>query len=562
MWKANVVYEDANNFLSDKALFSGAIQSVIDYLGTFIEGIGNINIQVSVGQTPTGRFAGGGAVAAAFTENGLNYTMPEVAKELTAGVNFNGDTPDLTIFVDPSGSYFKSLSFDTNAYTAPRAVPAGTTDGQTVILHELMHGLGISSYRDPVTGQFSSSYRSAWDYHVKQSGSLDLLDMPSLAAHGLAPLQVTSDSVSQNYSHLANNGNHGEGYMDDLMNGLVFYHGQRYYMSQIDLMILEDLGYKVNIPDSLPLSYYAQTGKALTLPSVIDGAAGAFSSNLLHLSGTAAAGAMTSVLEHGNVLGTTTADANGHWTLDVATDPSLAASALVVRDGTHAVDSPLVAISRDPSVGMHLYGSALYTELSGGSHNDLFTSAARGVSIDGGAGRDTVEYNETFGANSILKQGDAYVIKSAAGTDTLTDIERVRFSDGMVALDVGANGIAGQAYRLYQAAFNRAPDKSGLGFWIKQMDDGLSLKQSAQFFLDSTEAQSLYGANPSDEQLVTAMYSNVLHRAPDAEGFSFWTEHLAHGLARADMLAYFSESTENMDAMVGIIGNGFTYTPA
>jgi hypothetical protein len=39
-----------------------------------------------------------------------------------------------------------------------------------------------------------------------------------------------------------------------------------------------------------------------------------------------------------------------------------------------------------------------------------------------------------------------------------------------VALDV--DGAAGQAYRLYQAAFDRAPDKNGLGYWINGWIDG------------------------------------------------------------------------------------------
>lgn len=559
MWSATVVYDDPSNFLTNKTQFSDAVQTVISYLNTMVGGLGDITIRVAVSQTATGRFAGTGAVATSRTDNGITYTAPQVAKELAAGANLNGDTADLTIFIDPSSSYFKSLYFGGGAYTAPASIPVNATDGLTVILHELMHGLGITSYRDATTGQYALPYRTAWDTYLTQSGSLTLLDMPSFAAHGLAPIQVTSDSATQNVTHLANNGNHAEGYVDDIMNGLTFYTGHRYFMGQLDLLILEGLGYQVTVPADLPLSYYNLGGKGLTTPALGSGAGAATASNLLHLSGTAAAGAMTSVLEHGVLLGTTTADASGHWSLDVFSDPSLAASALVVRDGTHAIDAGAVAIARDTSVGNHLYAAAQFNTLVGGSHDDLFTLGTHGVSVQGGAGLDTVDYAGARSAATIVRQGDGFVVTGAGGVDTLTGVERLHFGDGMVALDVGAGGIAGQAYRLYQAAFNRAPDQAGVGFWIKNMDHGLSLHDAAAFFLDSAEARALYGEHPDNAQLVNAMYGNVLHRPADAGGLSFWTGQLAAGLAAADMLAAFSESAENQAALVGVIGNGFTY---
>jgi hypothetical protein len=69
------------------------------------------------------------------------------------------------------------------------------------------------------------------------------------------------------------------------------------------------------------------------------------------------------------------------------------------------------------------------------------------------------------------------VASSRDGTDTLDGIERLLFHDGDLALDI--DGVAGQAYRIYKGALNRQPDVEGLGFWISQMDDGLSLQDAA-----------------------------------------------------------------------------------
>jgi hypothetical protein len=127
----------------------------------------------------------------------------------------------------------------------------------------------------------------------------------------------------------------------------------------------------------------------------------------------------------------------------------------------------------------------------------------------------------------------------------------------MVALDV--HGTAGEAYRLYQAAFDRTPDKAGLGYWIDAMDKGMTLTQAAAGFAGSAEFAHLYGANASDTQFVQALYQNVLHRAGDSAGADFWLHALGSSVTRADVLANFSESAENQAQVIGTIQNGIDY---
>jgi serralysin len=146
------------------------------------------------------------------------------------------------------------------------------------------------------------------------------------------------------------------------------------------------------------------------------------------------------------------------------------------------------------------------------------------------------------------------------GSDILVNAERIKFSDQMVALDVEGN--AGQVYRLYQAAFNRTPDKVGLGFWISMVDNGLSLDAIAREFVASDEFKTLYGAAPSTEVLINAIYQNVLHRAPDKGGFDFWLDVMSnHGVTPSVLVTEFSESAENKAALATVIGNGFDYVP-
>jgi hypothetical protein len=127
-------------------------------------------------------------------------------------------------------------------------------------------------------------------------------------------------------------------------------------------------------------------------------------------------------------------------------------------------------------------------------------------------------------------------------------------------LDTGLNQIAGQAYRVYKAAFNRTPDKSGLKYWIDQMDTGMSMVEVAARFIDSNEFRNAYGTNPSSSDFLMKVYQNVLGRTPDEGGFKWWLNEIESNPSktRAKVLSDFSESIENFDSLVSLIGNGFT----
>jgi hypothetical protein len=79
----------------------------------------------------------------------------------------------------------------------------------------------------------------------------------------------------------------------------------------------------------------------------------------------------------------------------------------------------------------------------------------------------------------------------------------------------------------------------------------------------SPEFSQLMGTSvPSDEALVTALYQNVLHRAPDAQGYQYWLDRLDAGTSRESMLLGFAESPENQAALVGVMQHGIEFIPA
>jgi len=116
-----------------------------------------------------------------------------------------------------------------------------------------------------------------------------------------------------------------------------------------------------------------------------------------------------------------------------------------------------------------------------------------------------------------------------------------------------------EATRLYQAAFNRAPDDAGLALWSGQLHQGIAVDQVAQGFVASREFAQAYGSlDPSG--FVTQLYTNILHRAPDAAGQQGWLNALAGGATRAHVLAGFADSNENRIATAGATHDAWVFT--
>ncbi|MDD2914925.1 MAG: DUF4214 domain-containing protein [Gallionella sp.] len=237
---------------------------------------------------------------------------------------------------------------------------------------------------------------------------------------------------------------------------------------------------------------------------------------------------------------------------------SSAANAYTVTSILEGVDtvteSELLAFT-DQTVAVSAL--ALATSATGSTGNDTLLGSGNTI-IDAGIGLDAVSYSGSRASFSIAQSGSNFIVSDIAGaqgTDVLTNVERLVFTDGKVALDI--EGAAGQAYRLYQAAFNRTPDVAGLTGWVNNMDSGMTLTQAAGHFTQSAEFLIRYGTNPTDSVFVTGLYDNVLHRVPDPGGFTNWMNQLtAQVMTRAEVLVGFSESVENHVNVVGVIQNG------
>jgi hypothetical protein len=202
----------------------------------------------------------------------------------------------------------------------------------------------------------------------------------------------------------------------------------------------------------------------------------------------------------------------------------------------------------------------------GGTNTDIVNCGFGDDIFNGESGLDTSIYSGSLSQYQIKSGVNSFVItdqtNSRDGTDTLINVERLKFTDTNIALDVGPTENAGSVYMLYKAAFNRAPDNSGMGYWLAQKDGGSNIVTNiAQGFVNAPEFVAKYGTNPSNASYVDKLYQNVLGRQGEAGGVAYWNQELNAGnISKAAVLVQFATLPEGAANVASLIANGIPYT--
>lgn len=162
-----------------------------------------------------------------------------------------------------------------------------------------------------------------------------------------------------------------------------------------------------------------------------------------------------------------------------------------------------------------LIGNSLNNHLTGGLGNDV---------IDGKDGVDLAVY-ETDRKEATLSKfvdyvptadgislGSAWNVITGSNTDTLRNIERLKFSDTYVALDLDGN--AGKTAKLLSAILGKeaATNKTYVGAGLSALDSGMTYEA-----LMSGAMSFVFGAAPVGSSVVESLYTNLTGlKAPQA----------------------------------------------
>jgi hypothetical protein len=219
-------------------------------------------------------------------------------------------------------------------------------------------------------------------------------------------------------------------------------------------------------------------------------------------------------------------------------------------------------LSADDILGIQtLYGARAATGIAGTSGNDTFTSTSANDVYDGGAGVDTVVYTGARAQYTVTASSGVLTVADSVagrnGTDTLSNVEQLKFSDVTLVFDLTSSQDK-LVYLLYQAAYARMPDNSGFRYWAGVADaNHTSALSLADSFMSAPEFASRYGSAPTNASFVNSLYGNILGRTPDQAGLDYWTGQLNAGLARDQLLVNFANSAENATLTASHTSNGF-----
>ena len=182
------------------------------------------------------------------------------------------------------------------------------------------------------------------------------------------------------------------------------------------------------------------------------------------------------------------------------------------------------------------------------------------TTIDGGQGIDTNVYNAARSAFTISKVNSLEkfnVASTAAGVqDLLTNIERLKFTDKSIAIDL--NGNAGTTAKILGAVFGKesVSNKSYVGIGLSFLDAGWTYDNLAELALDAAGART-------NDQIVSLLWTNVIGTKPTAADTQPFIALLENGMsagALARLAADTSFNTTNIN-LVGLAQTGIEYMP-
>jgi hypothetical protein len=210
----------------------------------------------------------------------IEESAPITAARTGADPNGPG-APEMVINLNAQTYLKQEVWFDPSGAARTAVVPDNKVDFVSAVLHEMLHGCGITGYRTfggPTDGQLRGGYESTFDMLTRWGAGGDpsvlyFVGPKAMAVYG-GPVPLTSQGpsaplTSHNYYELGNPaGQPGANLSGDLMNGMLFAYGRRYRLSKLDRAVLADLGWNVSgFPaPARPVTAPPPTGQAAQVP--------------------------------------------------------------------------------------------------------------------------------------------------------------------------------------------------------------------------------------------------------------------------------------------------------
>jgi hypothetical protein len=247
----------------------------------------------------------------------------------------------------------------------------------------------------------------------------------------------------------------------------------------------------------------------------------------------------------------------------------------ILQDLGHQIKTyeglPLFELSdSDPNVT----GTSASETLYGNYQANVITGSGGNDTIDGGVGIDIAKFSAPLGsissanysiqklndtAWSVSYEGPVIAIfppPITDGTDQLTNIERLQFTDKNVALDL--NGNAGTTAKIIGAVFGTESlsNKQYVGIGLSLLDTGMPTNTLSSLAVDAANLKT-------NDQIVSTLWKNVFGTPATSADKAPYVKLLDNGMS-AGTLAWLaadtSFNTTNIN-LVGLAQTGIEYIP-
>jgi hypothetical protein len=219
-------------------------------------------------------------------------------------------------------------------------------------------------------------------------------------------------------------------------------------------------------------------------------------------------------------------------------------------------------------------GNENNNSLFGLDGNDLLEGGLGNDFIDGGAGLDTVKVDDQFGLPNaknyaLSKSTDGswtvsfigptiviYPPPATNGSDKLINVERLKFNDKSIALDL--DGVAGIAAKVIGAVLGKTQVQNPIfvGIGLSYLDKGMSYSDLGAL------AMKAVGSTTNDA-VVSTLWKNVVGFDASAEQKAPYIKMLTDGMKFGDLVVLAADTSFNTTNinLVGLAQTGIEYIP-
>ena len=164
-----------------------------------------------------------------------------------------------------------------------------------------------------------------------------------------------------------------------------------------------------------------------------------------------------------------------------------------------------------------IWGTSLSEPITGSNYDDILRGLAGDDTLDGGTGFDTGLWDSVVANYELNSTNSGWKVvdkTGADGTDTLTNIEQLKFADSSVIIESKAHAsysdIPTALYQFFITAFNAAPGVTYMDQLAEAYRYGLSVKKIVDIFTTKTQFTDVYSLTLSHADMATQLVTNIV----------------------------------------------------